>query len=156
MDNLIPTIRNAVRALIVRDHQILLLRKEDEATGERFALPGGAQDLGETLLDALARECAEEIGTEVHRAELIHVADYFKLRNTTPPTRRHLVEFMFTCSVPHAYSPRNGHHPDKHQVEVVWIPLARLHDIQLLPRSLASFLINRENDRNNVYIGTID
>ena len=74
MENLTPVIRNAVRALIIREGRILLLRKEDER-GERFALPGGAQDLGETLEQALNRECQEEIGTGVQIIDLVHVAD---------------------------------------------------------------------------------
>ena len=80
MDNLEPGIRNAVRAVIVRDEQLLLLHKDGGPRGERYALPGGAQDAGETLLDALQRECVEEIGSEVQVAQLLHVADYFKPR----------------------------------------------------------------------------
>ena len=53
MENLTPQIRNAVRAVILRDDRILLLRKSGGEQGERFALPGGAQDLGETLRQAL-------------------------------------------------------------------------------------------------------
>jgi ADP-ribose pyrophosphatase YjhB (NUDIX family) len=117
---LAPDIRNAARALIIRRGRILLLRKEGGGRAERFALPGGAQDPGETLQAALNRECIEEIGTPVEIDDLIHVADFFKLRDTEPPSRRHVVEFLFRCSVPDDYSPRNGHHPDRHQVEVVW------------------------------------
>ena len=65
MQNLIPGIRNAVRAIIVRDAHILLLRKQGGGPGDRFALPGGGQDAGETLFQALQRECQEEIGTSV-------------------------------------------------------------------------------------------
>src|SRR5210317_493790 len=97
---LIPGIRNAARALIIRQDRILLLRKEGGGRGERYALPGGAQDPGENLRDALNRECEEEIGTAVDIGELLHVAEFFKLRDTQPPTRRHLVEFLFRCAVP--------------------------------------------------------
>ena len=48
MDNLELNIRNAVRAVIIRDGRILLLRKEYEDGSEQFALPGGGQDTGET------------------------------------------------------------------------------------------------------------
>ena len=37
MENVEPNIRNAVRALIIRDHHILLLRKGGDARGERYA-----------------------------------------------------------------------------------------------------------------------
>lgn len=146
-------IRNAPRAVIMREGRILLLRKSDELKGERYALPGGAQELGETLRQALNRECLEEIGCEVIIGDLLHVADWFKPRLTDPPTTRHLVEFLFTCEVPESYQPRNGHHPDKHQLEVVWVPLATLHEVALLPRSLITHLTG---DTTLTYLGTLD
>lgn len=156
MENLLPEIRNAARALIVRDGCILLLRKAGYPDGERFALPGGGQDPGETLQQALLRECREEIGTEVLIHDLIHVADYFKPRDTDPPSMRHLVELLFRCEVPDSYVPVNGDHPDKHQVEVVWIHLDSLPDLPLFPRSLAAYLGRRYATAPNVYMGVLD
>jgi len=156
MENLLPEIRNAARALIVRDDRILLLRKQGYSDGERFALPGGGQDPGETLRQALLRECEEEIGARVVVHDLIHVADYFKVRDTDPPSTRHLVEFLFHCGVPDDYTPMNGAHPDKHQVEVVWAQLDALPDMPLFPRSLAVFLGQRFTTPPDVYMGVID
>jgi ADP-ribose pyrophosphatase YjhB (NUDIX family) len=156
MQNLLPVIRNAARALIVRDDRILLLRKAGYVDGERFALPGGGQDPGETLQQALLRECREEIGTLVQIHDLVHVADYFKARDTDPPSTRHLVEFLFRCEVPESYVPVNGEHPDKHQVEVVWAQLDSLPGMPLLPRSLAVFLGKQLTASPNVYMGLID
>ncbi len=147
-------IRNAARAVIMRHGKILLLRKSDDVKGERFALPGGSQEPGETLQQALTRECLEEIGTDVGIHDLMHVADYFKPRSTVPPSTRQVVEFLFSCDVPEDYRAQNGHHPDKHQVEVVWAPLEELADLPLLPRSLASRLTAALETR--VYLGTID
>jgi ADP-ribose pyrophosphatase YjhB (NUDIX family) len=156
MENLLPVIRNAARALIVRDDRILLLRKQGYSDGERFALPGGGQDPGETLRQALLRECQEEIATRVLIHDLVHVADYFKVRDTDPPSTRHLVEFLFRCEVQDTYVPMNGEHPDKHQVEVVWVPLDALPDIPLYPRSLAAFLGRRSAAAAGIYMGVID
>jgi len=150
--NLNTPIRNAVRALIVQDGQVLLLRKNGGERGERFALPGGAQELGETLEQALNRECLEEIATEVQIHDLLYVADYFKQRDTVPPSTRQLVEFLFRCSVPGNYLPKNGHRPDKHQIEVIWVGLNRIGEMNLFPQSLATHIID-SNDR--VYLGTI-
>jgi len=156
MENLVPEIRNAVRALIVQNHHILLLRKAGGDRGERFALPGGAQDPGETLEQALQRECLEEIGTRVAVYDLLHVADFFKSRETDPPSTRHLVEFLFRCTVPATYTPRNGHRPDKHQLEVVWTRLDQLQGLTLYAPSLASRLESLQGARESVYLGTID
>lgn len=156
MENLEPNIRNAVRALIVRDGCVLLLRKEGGGQGERYALPGGAQDPGETLVKALDRECQEEIGTQVEIGELLYVADYFKPRDTQPPSTRHLLEFLFSCNVPADYTPRNGHHPDKHQIEVVWVNLGDLDQLTLLPPSLAGHLKSTLTGHDRGYLGVID
>lgn len=156
MQNLIPGIRNAARAVILRDANILLLRKQGGGLGERFALPGGGQDSGETLQQALNRECQEEIGTAVEILRLIHVADYFKQRATDPPSTRQLLEFLFECSVPSGYVAKNGHHPDKHQIEVVWMTLADLPRITLFPRSLAAHLQQAGAATGAVYLGEIE
>ena len=60
-----PDIRNAVRAVIVKDQQILVLRKQYPSGEVRYALPGGGQEPGETLEAALHRECREEIDASV-------------------------------------------------------------------------------------------
>lgn len=156
MEPIIPPIRNAVRALILRDDRILLLRKDGYEKGERFALPGGGQDIGETLVQALIRECLEEIGAGVEIRRLAHVADYFKPRDTDPRTTRQMVEFLFECTVPDDYVPVNGSHPDKHQVEVVWARLDELADMPLYPRSLARYLADTGERTNTIFLGTID
>ncbi|MCG6899124.1 MAG: NUDIX domain-containing protein [Gammaproteobacteria bacterium] len=156
MEPIIPPIRNAARALILQDNHILLLRKDGYEQGERFALPGGGQDLGETLEQALNRECLEEINTRVEIHDLVYVADYFKPRETEPPSTRHLVEFLFACTIPGDYVPSNGHHPDKHQVEVVWVALDQLTTMPLYPRSLAPYLTASRQNSGSVYLGTID
>jgi 8-oxo-dGTP diphosphatase len=150
-----PPIRNAVRALILRENHILLLRKEGYDDGERYALPGGGQDIGETLEQTLHRECMEEIGTQVKIHDLVYVADCFKPRDTVPRSTRHLVEFLFTCTVVDDYAPGNGHHPDKHQVEVVWADRRKLAGMPLYPRSLAPYLANPRGNGATGYLGTI-
>jgi 8-oxo-dGTP pyrophosphatase MutT (NUDIX family) len=60
-------IRQAVRGLVVdSEARVLLVRFEFPAdaglTRTRWALPGGGLDPGETHLDALRRELAEELG----------------------------------------------------------------------------------------------
>ena len=156
MSELSPEIRNAARALIIQQDRILLLRKQGGGRPERFALPGGAQDPGESLNDALNRECVEEIGTAVDNAELVYVADFIKLRDTQPPTRRHVVDFLFLCTVPDDYVPRNGDRPDKHQVEVLWIELAQLAQTPLFPHYLSGCIPTLADTKRTIYLGKFD
>jgi 8-oxo-dGTP pyrophosphatase MutT (NUDIX family) len=148
-------IRNCARAVILRDDKLLLLRKRYEDGSGTYVLPGGAQDLGETLITALQRECREEIDTEVAVDGLLYVADFFKPRDTSPVTYRQQVEFFFLCQVPHDYTAHSGSHPDKHQEAVEWVDLGDLHDIELFPSSLMAHLQQRDLQTCPVYLGEI-
>ena len=152
---LIPGIRNGVRAVIIRDSHLLLLRKEYEDNTERYVLPGGSQDEGETLETALQRECLEEIGTEVTVEGIIYLADFFKPRGTTPQTYRQQVEYFFCCEVPGSYEAMNGHRPDKHQVDVVWVPLKKLDTINLFPSELSRLFMQDKLSSHAIYLGDI-
>lgn len=148
-------IRNTVRAVIIRHHQILLLLKEDDERGKRYGLPGGAQEPGETLQQALERECLEEINTEVTVGDMIHIADFFKDKTTPKPHIRHQLEILFYCSVPEHYQPQNGSHPDRHQIGVDWVNLNELKNLTLSPLFFSEFLAHIEQRENDVYLGTI-
>lgn len=141
MTGIEPQKRNAVRGLIIQNDQVLLLKKDGyETGGVRYALPGGGQDAGESLADALKRECEEEIGSSAEVGSLVAVTDFIKQRATEPVTWRHVVEFLFLCSLPDDYQPKNGPAPDKHQVDVVWMPVARLGELQLFPQFLNTLI----------------
>jgi len=150
MENLLDTIRNAVRALIIRDGKLLVLKKIDGS----YTLPGGAHDPGETLEQGLQRECLEEIGTEVQINRLAYIGDYFKPKDSIPPSTRHQVEFLFHCSVSDDYCAHSGHHPDKRQVDVLWLELNDLANQPLYPVSLKE-CINKLDDNVPVYIGVM-
>ena len=55
-----PRIR--VSALLRWEGRILLCRHEKEGRGDYWLLPGGGVNAGESLVDALHRELAEEVG----------------------------------------------------------------------------------------------
>jgi len=63
-----------VAAVVCDDHgQTLLVRKRGTLT---FMQPGGKRDPGESDLDALAREIAEELGCEIIPSEARHLGDF--------------------------------------------------------------------------------
>ena len=151
MSELSPPIRNAARALIVRNQSVLALRK----TEGRYALPGGGQDPGESLHQALQRECREEIGCQVSIDTLLTVADYLKPRNSKPGYHRHVVEFLFLCHVDKDYQPRNGPKPDKRQVDVEWLPLDTVAQVEFTPGFLKTVLPQLQQQRE-IYLGQFD
>lgn len=154
MTEILERIRITPRAVIIKETEILLQHKQYEDGSERHVLPGGSIEPGETLEQALIRECEEEIGTTIIVERLLHVADVFRDRKTIPPTRRQQVELLFQCRVPDNYSARNGPAPDKHQVAVKWVALSELPEL-LYPTSFADNLLNLTIN-TPVYLGLIE
>jgi 8-oxo-dGTP pyrophosphatase MutT (NUDIX family) len=91
-------VRSAVRALIRRDERLLVACYTD-AIGEWFALPGGGQNPGETLVEALLRECREETGLIVRVGRLRFVRELITDRfpSMNLPADVHQVEHIFEC-----------------------------------------------------------
>lgn len=65
----------AVSAVIVRDGEILLVKRGCEPNMGLWSLPGGSIELGETLQEALAREVLEETSLEVEPGDIAGVYD---------------------------------------------------------------------------------
>ena len=54
----------AVSAAVFRGGQVLVTRRAKAPMKGRWSLPGGVVEVGETLMQALARELEEEVGIE--------------------------------------------------------------------------------------------
>lgn len=65
-----PRIHPCVIGLVVKDHEILLVRKPEWADG-RFGLVAGFVEFGESLEGAMVREIAEEAGIQVDNLRYI-------------------------------------------------------------------------------------
>ncbi|MES0880827.1 NUDIX domain-containing protein [Roseibium sp. SCP14] len=115
--NFLSPIRPTVRAVIFRNGELLVQVKKKTGQSPYLTLPGGKQEPGESATDALKRECAEEIGTEITVGPLIHVAEVFKPKEEG---MRHQLELLFACDVPDDYLPIVGSHPDPSQIDTVW------------------------------------
>jgi ADP-ribose pyrophosphatase YjhB (NUDIX family) len=136
----VKPIRTSAKAIIVRDGRLLTSHLLD-SVGDWYTLPGGGQHHGETLTEAVLRECREEIGVEVDVHELLFIREYIaqhhEFANFEPDV--HQVEFMFRCSLLHGAEPGLGLEPDTQQIGIAWLPLARLHDYRLYPLALRDF-----------------
>jgi ADP-ribose pyrophosphatase YjhB (NUDIX family) len=60
-----PVPRVGCGAAIVRDGQLLLVKRLTPPEAESWSLPGGKVEFGEQLADAVAREIREELGVEI-------------------------------------------------------------------------------------------
>lgn len=64
-----------VGAVVVHEGRVLLVRRGKAPLKGHWTLPGGVLELGETLLDGVAREVLEETGMVVEAVELVEVLD---------------------------------------------------------------------------------
>jgi len=64
-----------VSAVIFVDKSVLLVRRKQEPAKGQWSLPGGAVELGEGTLEALARELWEELSVKIAVGGLVGVFD---------------------------------------------------------------------------------
>ena len=67
--------RRGVGVVVLRGDEVLLIRRAKEPVSDRWSIPGGAQEIGETVREAALREVAEETGLEVEIVGLVDVVD---------------------------------------------------------------------------------
>lgn len=129
------SVRNSVKAVIVRDGHVLLIKNKN-SQGVHYLFPGGGQEHGEDLHSALKRECIEEIGAHVDVGRLRFIRDYIAKNHEFAATGSdaHQLELYFECTLLPGEEPRNGDGADTHQIDVEWIPIASLPQIPLYPK----------------------
>jgi 8-oxo-dGTP diphosphatase len=69
---------DVAQALIERDRRMLVVHTVNPAhvNVDRWGLPGGAREPGETLAEAAARETREETGLEIEVGELLALGEW--------------------------------------------------------------------------------
>ncbi len=64
-----------VGVVVWKDGEVLLIKRSKPPEAGRWSLPGGAQELGETLFATAVREVLEEVGIEIAPLEVITAVD---------------------------------------------------------------------------------
>jgi 8-oxo-dGTP diphosphatase len=77
----VKQIRSAARAVIICNGCLLATKMRDQR-GVYYILPGGGQQPGETMEDAVKRECLEEVGLKVSVLQLLYVREYIGKNHT--------------------------------------------------------------------------
>ena len=67
--------RVGVGAVILDGRRVLLVKRGGQPSAGKWSLPGGLVDLGETTVEAIAREVAEECGLSIRIAGLAGIVD---------------------------------------------------------------------------------
>jgi len=146
-------IRNAVKAIIVRDGHVLLIKNIDK-DGFWYVFPGGGQNSGEDMPAALRRECLEEAGISISIGPLRVVREYIGKNHEFHESDgdAHQVEFYFECDLAPGSEPRDGEMKDTNQVDVEWVPLERLGSVRVYPKFFEKGL----GDFQAIYLGDVN
>ena len=128
------SIRVSVKAVIVRDSQILLVGYDlDDGAGFHYNLPGGGVKNGEGLHDALKREVQEEAGAEIDVGPLLFVTEYVPAHSENKYGLTQSLQLYFHCTLRPGSSPEQPASPIDDQAGVYWLPLSELPSVPLLP-----------------------
>lgn len=150
-------VRNSIKAVIIREGKILLTMNNDGEKGF-YLLPGGGQEPGETMEQALKRECLEEIGVTVEIGEMLWVREFLGSRYDWDVLHGlHQVEFMFVCSLEDGARPHVGTVRDTWQTGVEWVSLDKLNEVEFYPEALKPLLAEYAEKRQGgrVYLGDV-
>lgn len=136
-------VRVGVKAIIVRGTSVLFNENIDINGNRVFVLPGGGQEHGESQVEALQRECEEEIGADVRVYDLACSFDLISAkvgRHRDAGEVFHQQNLLFWCDLAPGSEPRVGEGHDKHQVGVRWIEINDLHAHDVRPREVGEWL----------------
>jgi 8-oxo-dGTP diphosphatase len=130
-----------VGAVILRDRQVLLVRRDSEPRRGEWSLPGGMLELGETLRQGVEREVLEETGLRVRVKQVVEVFDSI-IPDAAGRTEFHYVLIDFLC-VPIDGELRAG----SDVAEVVWAQADDLDRFKLTENALAAIERGISNQR---------
>ncbi|WP_181155122.1 NUDIX hydrolase [Burkholderia multivorans] len=86
----------AVIGVVLRDRDVLLVRRANPPDAGRWGFPGGKIEAGEPIADAVVRELAEETAVEVEAVDVFTALDAFG-RDDDGTLRQHFVMVAVLC-----------------------------------------------------------
>ncbi|MFI9384165.1 NUDIX hydrolase [Kutzneria sp. NPDC052558] len=121
------SIRVAVSAFVLDDTgRLLMIRRTDN---DLYAIPGGGQEVGETVADAVVREVAEETGIDVEVTGVIGI--YSNPAHVIAYDDGEVRQEFSLCfrATPTGGQPRTS----SESSEVEWVPRERLAELNIHP-----------------------
>jgi len=131
--------KQAVRAIVIRDDQLLVMHRNK--FGKHYdTLPGGGVEIGESLDQALLRELAEETGVQIAHPRLVYIEDAERLYGT---------QYVYLCDY---VSGEPVLSPDSEEAKIgalgqnlyepAWLPLAKLAGAEFVSTGLKERILN--------------
>ncbi len=153
--NRLKSPRVAARALIRDGSRLLTVRMRDPS-GIFHVLPGGGQLHGETLVDAVQRECREELGCDISVGDLFYVREYIGRNHHFSVHHRqfHQIEIVFCAALKGNLDLNKATEQDRKQIGFEWLELSELEAQRFLPATLIPVL--QEGSMGNRYLGDVN
>ena len=119
-----------VGAVILKQDQVLLVRRAQPPGQGHWSLPGGTVELGESLSQAVAREVMEETGLQVQAGPLLEVVEAV-FPDANGHIQYHYILFDYLCQV-------NGGQlsPGSDASQAAWFAPEQLPQLELWPETL--------------------
>jgi 8-oxo-dGTP diphosphatase len=147
-------IKNSARAIIINNKNQILCLKMKGQDESFYTFPGGGQEPGESLVEALYRVCKEELGVEIVIHDLGFVMDYIGKSGKDP--NQHLVFFMFFCTLKDGSEPSLGSNPDEIQAGWEWLDLSRIDEYNIRPKIMPKMIHANRDEIDPVYLGSVE
>ena len=149
-------VRSTVKAIVLHNGNVLLNRCYDKNNGTYYSLPGGGQQQGEAMADALKRECLEETGYSVEPVRFAALMEEICL---DPFILEHYAEYahkmlhIFVCKLA-SEAKVAPTETDESQVAIEWVPIASIPAINLLPKQVKAYFSAITDGVCPQYLGT--
>ena len=149
--------RYSVKAIIIKGNK-LLVESCDYGRGRFCKLPGGGHQWGETMTEALIRECKEELSLDVKPVRLVLARDYIaKNHNQTIDLDCfHQAELMFECSVSDFSTLACGTEPDGDNQQIKWIEIDKLANSDFYPEAIIPYLKDIKKIKETIVLGDVN
>jgi 8-oxo-dGTP diphosphatase len=145
-----------VAAVVEREEALLLVRHQKPERDPYWVLPGGRLEPGETIPECAGRELAEETGLTAGFSGVLYVSEFLREgRHTIDVVVRMDLEGEAEASLGSDPEVAPGTEPTL--VEVRWVSVDELREIELLPASIKEKLLRDAGDGwapDNVYVGS--
>lgn len=150
-------IRNSAKAIIIKNGKLLCTKNKDQF-GIFYLLPGGGQKAFETIVDALKRECREEISARIKVNDILFVRDYIGKNHEFAEwdSEDHQIEYMFDCEIIDNTEIKKGETPDNMQIGISWINLNELKEYRIYPKILKEYISEKGIIKDKTYLGDVN
>ncbi len=127
-----------VGVVVFRGQEVLLIRRGKPPRKGAWSLPGGVQELGETVHEAGAREVREEAGVEIEILGLVDVVDSIRRDGEGR------VEFHYTLVDLAAEWQGGEARPGSDADGTRWVPIEEIGDLGLWSETVR--IVNQARD----------